>query len=445
VNTFDGNVLENQFLDHGYSRSHETAKADVTVVNTCSVTANADREARYLARRIRRENPETVIVFTGCYAQTDSAALAAMDEIDFVVPNEVKDQLFNIVERGISARSRGETTPKMPDGISTVSENKQMHFKSSVTLFDRADSTQTRAFVKIQDGCNGFCSYCLIPYARGASRSVDPQPVLDEITRLVGLGTQEVVLTGIHIGDYGEDLAHYNRRTGGGGRPIADLVRRIFTTTDLKRLRISSLEPAELSDELVAALADHRSAVCDHLHLPLQSGSDRILKLMRRTYDRAGYGAAVQKFRALFPDAGIGADVIPGFPGETEEDFADTVRLVEELGLSYLHVFPYSKRPNTAAYKMPGHLDPGVVKERARTLRVLSEELSRNFAGRFIGTDQEVLWERDTDSAGRPTGYSRNYLPVSLAQGHDVQPGQVTRVRIKGFVKQGRLLGRPLS
>lgn len=439
MNTFDGNVLENQFLDRGYDRSTTGQSADVTVINTCSVTANADKEARYLARRIRRDSPETLIVFTGCYAQTDSAALAAMDEIDLVIPNEVKEQLFDIVTRGIDARSRGEAVQKIPEGIKAVSENRQTHFKSSVTLFDRADSTQTRAFVKIQDGCNGFCSYCLIPYARGASRSVTPQPVLDEVKRLVGLGTEEIVLTGIHIGDYGEDLEQY---ANAKRRPIADLIRSIFRETGLKRLRISSLEPAELSQDLLEVLAEHRQAVCDHLHLPLQSGNDRILKLMRRTYDRDRYARSVNEFRALFPDAGIGADVIPGFPGETESEFEDTVSFIKQQQLSYLHVFPYSKRPNTSAFRMPGHLDIGIVKERAKKLRTLSEELARSFGSRFIGTRQEVLWENDFDKAGRRTGYTRNYLSVSLAQEYMARAGTVSDVVIKGFVEQGKLLGR---
>ena len=442
VNTFDGNVLENQFLDQGYARSTEGQAADVTVINTCSVTANADKEARYLARRIRRDNPKTLIVFTGCYAQTDSAALAAMEEIDLVIPNEVKDQLYNIVTRGIDARSKGEVVAKMPEGVASVSENRQSHFKSSVTLFDRADSTQTRAFVKIQDGCNGFCTYCLIPYARGASRSVVPNLILDEIKRLIGLGTEEVVLTGIHIGDYGEDLDIYAHATE---RPIADLIRKIFSTTGLRRLRISSLEPAELSDDLLKVLAEHKEAVCDHLHLPLQSGSNRILKIMRRTYDRERYSQSVLQFRALFPDAGIGADVIPGFPSESEEDFNQTIELIKGLELSYLHVFPYSRRPNTAAFRMPGHLEVGLIKERAKTLRQLSTAMAQSFAAKFIGTSHEVLWEKDLDKTGRRTGYTKNYLSVSLAQEHQAEPGTLSQVRLKGFVEQGRLLGIPVQ
>lgn len=442
VNAFDGHVLENQFRTEGYELVTGAQGADVTVVNTCSVTANADKEARYLARRLRRESPNAVIVFTGCYAQTDSARLAAMDEIDFVVPNEAKERLVTIVQDGLQTRRSGGVAPKLPDGVKAVVDNRQSHFKSSVTLFDRADSAQTRAYVKVQDGCNGFCTYCLIPYARGQSRSVPHERVLTEIRRLVDTGVREVVLTGIHIGDYGRDLPDL---AASAATPIVDLVREILSIPALARLRISSLEPAELSPELAALLGERRDAVCDHLHLPLQSGSDRILKLMRRTYDTAGYRAAVEHARRYFPEASIGADVIPGFPGETAEDFDATIRLIEELELSYLHVFPYSRRPNTAAARMPGHLPDALVKERAATLRALSEKLSAAYARRFIGRSREVLWEKDTDSQGRRVGHTRNYLNVVAAGDDQPAPGTLSQVVLKGFVEQGRLLARPLS
>jgi threonylcarbamoyladenosine tRNA methylthiotransferase MtaB len=447
VNTYGSHALENQFRAKGYDLADEALGADVTIVNTCSVTANAEREARYLARRIRRENPDAMVVFTGCYAQTDSAALAAMDEIDVVVPNEAKERLVTIVHDGLDARRGGAFAPaaspaaKLPDGVRAVAGNRQGHFKSAVTFFDKADSSQTRAFLKIQDGCDGFCTYCLIPYARGASRSVAPELVLAEVRRLVASGAHELVLTGIHIGDYGRDLAVY----AGDDHPVVTLLRAILATPGLGRVRISSLEPAELSEPLCALMAEHRELVCDHLHLPLQSGSDRILKLMRRTYDAAGYAAAVERFRARFPEASIGADVIPGFPGETDADFADTAALVRRLELSYLHVFPYSKRPNTAAARMPGHLDGDVVRARAAELRTLSDELASTYARRFIGRRLDVLWERDVDAQGRRLGYTANYLAVAAAGQPTPPAGALTPAEVKGFVDSKRLLARPLS
>ncbi len=445
VNTFDSHALANQFRDKGYHLTDSAEDADVTVVNTCSVTQNADKEARYLARRFRRESPDTVLVFTGCYAQTDSQRLVEMGEVDFVIPNEAKDRLVGIVDEGLELRRAGawpEGRSKLPAGVGAVKDNKQSHFKSSVTFFDKAESEQTRAFVKVQDGCDGFCTYCLIPYARGSSRSVPSSRVVEEIKRLLDTGCPEIVLTGIHIGDYGRDQATEHQTD----HPIVGLVSQILDLPGLKRLRISSLEPRELSPALAELMGAHKHVVCDHMHLPLQSGSDRILKAMRRSYDKAGYTEAVMRFRRFFPDASIGADVIPGFPGETAEEFEETYRLVQDLELSYLHVFPYSKRPNTAAARMPGHLAGDVVKDRAARLRALSRDLAERFARRHIGRTLPVLWEKDVDAQGRRLGHTMNYLTV-VAPGGALQPdpGQISPAVLKGFVEQGRILVRTLS
>jgi threonylcarbamoyladenosine tRNA methylthiotransferase MtaB len=440
VNTFDGHVLENQFRAQGYDVTESPEAADITIVNTCSVTANADREARYLARRFRRESPDTVLVFTGCYAQTDSARLVAMDEVDFVVPNAAKERLLDIVHEGLAQKKSGISPSKLPADQPLVKDNRQTHFKSSLTLFDQAHSGRTRAFVKVQDGCNGFCTYCLIPYARGQSRSVPSDQVVGEIQRLVAGGTREIVLTGIHIGDYGRDLGEDCQHMD----PIVPLLRRIFEIPSLGRVRISSLEPAELTPDLAGLMAENAPLVCDHMHLPLQSGSDRILKLMRRTYDSQGYREAVDRFRACFPRASIGADVIPGFPGETEEDFQATVELIKSLKLSYLHVFPYSQRPNTAAARMPGHIPGDVTRERAATLRTLSETLAHDYAQGFIGQTLSVLWENDEDKAGRRLGHTSNYLSVAASGSSLPLPGTFTKATIKGFIEPGKLLARLL-
>ncbi len=440
VNTFDGHAIENQFKAKGYELTSNPDHADVTVVNTCSVTANADKEARYLARRLRRDSPETVLIFTGCYAQTDSARLAAMDEVDFVIPNEVKDKLVEIVDQGISLKKTGETVPKLPLGLKEVKDNRQTHFKSSVTLFDEAHSEQTRAFVKVQDGCDGFCAYCLIPYARGKSRSVPSELVIKECKRLVSQGALELVLTGIHIGDYGRDLEEF----AGEDRPIVSLLKELAAIPGMRRLRISSLEPRELTPELVALMQEHNNIFCDHLHLPLQSGTDRILKLMRRTYDTAGYRDSVEMFRKAFPHACIGADVIPGFPQETEEEHEATIAFIRELKLSYLHVFPYSMRPNTSAAKMPGHLSSEVVKRRAKELRDLSEELSRAYYAQFVGQSVDVLWESDLDPQGRRLGHTPNYLNV-VCSDQTAKPQTISKVVLKGFVAENRLLGRHVT
>lgn len=460
VNTFDGNAIGNQFRAKGYTVVDHASDADITVLNTCSVTSAADREARYLIRRYRRENPDGRMVVTGCYAQTDSARLAAMKEVDFVVPNEAKERLVQFIEgetdnRGVDGEADGSNAApenlaskmpasKMPSDVKAVSENRQSHFKSSLVLFDDASSSQTRAFVKIQDGCNGFCAYCLIPYARGASRSVAPDQAFNEIKRLVDAGTPEIVLTGIHIGDYGRDLESY----AGDAEPFATFVASIMEIPGLKRLRISSLEPGELSKDLLQVLKRHADKFCPHFHLPLQSGDDRILKLMRRSYDTAGYEAAINLAREYFPDASFGADVIPGFPGETEDEADATSAFIERVGLNYLHVFPYSMRPNTSAARMPGHLSHEIVKERAARLRALSEKLAPKYAGKFIGEKVDVLWEKDMDAQGRRSGLTRNYLNVLSPSRQNPDeapaPGTMAPCRVKGFTETGKLLVIPV-
>lgn len=439
VNTFDSHALENQFKGAGYELVGDPADATINVVNTCSVTHNADKEARYLARRFRRDNSESFVVFTGCYAQTDSERLLKMDEVDVVVPNEAKEHLVPFVQEQLRARREGRVVLKLPPGIKSVSENKQSHFKSSLTLFDRADSSQTRAFVKIQDGCNGFCAYCLIPYARGASRSVPQGEALAEIKRLVDSGIKEIVLTGIHIGDYGEDHLPDSKSAD----PFVEFMKRVFNIEGLARLRISSLEPAELSESLIKVLAEHKDRFCDHFHLPLQAGHDDVLRRMRRKYDTQRYKESVDMAKAYFADVCIGADVIPGFPGETQEQFEATVEFINNIGLHYLHVFPYSRRPNTAADKMPGHLEHDTIRHRAQMLRDLSKALKRDYMNRFIGKTVEVLWEKDTDNLGRPLGTTRNYLNVAASRAcTETIPGNTSLWTIKGFVGDDRLLAK---
>ncbi len=442
VNTFDSHAIENQFKAAGYELVDDPALATISVVNTCSVTQNADKEARYLARRFRRENADSFVVMTGCYAQTDSNRLLGMDEINVVVPNEAKEQLVPFVQQQLRAHREGRVVMKMPEGVKSVSENKQSHFKSSLTLFDRADSSQTRAFVKIQDGCNGFCAYCLIPYARGASRSVPPHEAFTEIKRLVANGTREIVLTGIHIGDYGLDHLPEDQRTNAD--PFVEFMKRLFDIDGLARVRISSLEPAELSEDLIKVLAEHKDRFCDHFHLPLQAGHDDVLKRMRRKYDTARYRESCDMARAYFPKVCLGADVIPGFPGETDEQFDATCQFIESLGLHYLHVFPYSRRPNTSADRMPGHLEAELIKARALRLREMSKILRKSYLSRFIGETVEVLWERDTDALGRPLGTTRNYLNIAASRATEgTCQGNTSLWTIKGFVSDDRMLGIP--
>lgn len=441
VNTFDSQALANQLQSAGYAIVDNQNLADISIINSCSVTANAEKEARYLLRKYKRDNPNGKRIITGCYAQIDSASLAEMNEVDFVVPNEAKERLVDIF-REERQRSTWDQNPKskLPSFVKAVKDNRQSHFKSSLTLFGKALSSQTRAFIKIQDGCNGFCSYCQIPYARGASRSVAPARVLEEIREVSKSGISEVVFTGIHIGDYGEDL---KEQKVGEIASFCELLDKILDEKLIPRIRISSLEPAEFTEDLAALMEKHKDVFCDHFHFPLQSGSTSVLKRMNRKYSPQVYAASVERARRVFKDPFIGADVIPGFPGETPEEFHETVEFIKKCELSQLHVFPYSKRPNTAAARMPSHIAPEIVKERASSLRQLSSQLTADYYKNQIGKSVSVVWESSKDEEGRPLGKSTNYLNAALPTSYTRASGQIDRVKIKGLLSKEKVLVIP--
>jgi threonylcarbamoyladenosine tRNA methylthiotransferase MtaB len=452
VNHFDSSVLMSQFEDVGMKIVEKDDLADITVVNSCSVTAKADKEALYLARRLKAKNPQSLLVFTGCFAQTDSAALLDLNSIDLVIPNELKHETASRVH-ALSLLTADERAKfeRFPSTAKSVEKNRQSHFKTSHVLFGRSqDKSRTRVFLKVQDGCNGFCTYCLIPYARGASRSVSELEIVEEVQRLESEGVREVVLTGIHVGDYGRDLDLGTKDLSESGYPIerqafehpfAGLMSLLFRSTAKMRFRISSLEPSELSQELIEVLYQNRTRFCDHLHLPLQSGNDRILRAMSRTYSKKQYEDSVGLVRKYFPKANIGADVIPGFPGETIEEHAETVEFIKSLQLAYLHVFPYSKRPNTAAGKMPDHVPLDVVAKRAKDLRNLSSQLKLSYSKSQVNREVEVLWQNETYHDGRLIGLSSNYLRVLPRAGKEIlKIGDLQSLVLQGVVGEDDLL-----
>ena len=439
VNTYDSRVIESELGALGYKivDGHEEM-ADVTVLNSCSVTHQAEVEARRLLRRYRRLNPRGTLVVTGCYAQTDSARLLQMPEIDLVIPNEGKDGVAQYIHElmgrrlgGDSEKNRNES--RFPEAFKPVSENRQGHFKSSLSMVS-ASKNQTRAFLKIQDGCNGFCTYCIIPYARGASRSVPEAQVEAEVRRLIAEGVKEIVFTGIHLGDYGKDLGASN-----GG--FVQLMRKLLSWPDMPRVRVSSLEPAELSEDLLRVFQERPEKFCDHFHLPLQSGDDVILKKMRRTYDTQAYAEKVSMAREYFPSANIGADLIPGFPGEDEASFERTMDFVKSNGIQYLHVFPYSPRARTPAVRFPHQVDPKIIKERARALRAFSEKQMEIYRQQSIGKRLCVLWEQSFDESSRRIGKSGNFLEVVALSETQPRAGVLDQVLVTGIGKKGRLLG----
>ncbi len=431
VNTFDSQVLEKKFVDQGFAICNSSEEADVQVINSCSVTASAEKEARYLLRRFQRDNPKAVRVITGCYAQVDSANIRALDEVDILVPNEVKDNLVHVIKGHLAGEST--VVNKMPEGTKAVDKNKQGHFKSELTLFDRPSTDRVRAFLKVQDGCNGFCAYCLIPLARGASRSVPWQDVVQKVREIEKQNILEIVFAGIHLGDYGHDFAETE-----SVRTLSDLLEQVLPDTKVRRFRLSSMEPSELTPELLATLHRYRDIFCDHFHLPLQSGSDKILKLMGREYDRARYKQAIDQIREFFPQAMITADVIPGFPGEDETCFAETLEFIEQCDLNALHVFPYSKRPNTRALRMPDHVDAEVIKERAAILRHLSSDRKKAFAKKMLGRPHKVLWESMDD--GRLIGKTSNYLDVHSVKNCGMSVFSEHVLQLAGFSEDGKIL-----
>src|SRR5512143_751031 len=381
--------------------------ADVYVVNSCTVTDRADAESRQLARRARRLNPAGRVILTGCFAQT-SPQRADLPEVDYVVGVGRLPDLLRAVHDQIPAE----------EGRVFVSNLRRA--ESVSTLGAEVFSGQTRAFLKVQEGCDLFCTFCIVPMARGRSRSVPPRRVLAELERLADLGFREVVLTGIHLGGYGKDLE----------TPLllADLVEMIAEAAPLPRIRLSSIDPPEVTPRLLDLIA--RSPVlCDHLHMPVQAGADGVLRRMRRLYDAALVRDVAAEIHRRLPDAALGTDLIAGFPGESEAEFAATEALLAETGFTYLHVFPYSRRRGTTAAKASDHLPPPVIRGRAAALRHLGRAQREGFAERCLGRELEVLIESTRDAAsGRLVGYSRNYARV-LVDGPDGLGNRALRVR----------------
>ena len=445
INSFDSGVLEKQLAEKKYEITEAVKEAHVAIINSCSVTENAEKDARYLLRRYGRENPNLFKVITGCYAQTSAAKVSNLEEVDWIATNELKDKISSLLGLRYQQWLEKDKAPEAYKKLELPAEDKKpTHFKSNAVFFDHYRSNKTRAYLKIQDGCNNFCTYCQIPFARGKSVSVEKSRLISEISTLVKKGVPEVVLAGIDIGDYGREVGkHYEPED----IPMLDLLKDIFSISGLKRLRMSSIEPSDVSEAMLEIFAQNAHIFCDHFHLPLQSGCDRILKRMSRSYNTEKFYENVTLIRKFFPKAMITADIIPGFPGESQEDFEETLEFIKKCDLNSLHVFPYSKRPYTVAARMPEQLDPRLIKERAYTLRQYQKSAEHAYAKKFVNCELEVLWEEKKDKLGRLQGKSKNYLPVVLASQaqHAVSVGTVSRVLVKGMLQDRQLLAVALS
>jgi threonylcarbamoyladenosine tRNA methylthiotransferase MtaB len=416
----DGAALERQLLQRGYIPGPEDT-ADIVVINTCTVTAAADAQARDAIRKIGAKNRSARMIVTGCYAQRAPEELASLPGVSWVVGNSHKPELPHIIENLSSASESARFVPAaslqwssligpQPQAQILTGEFERKPLLSAPVFGGEAN--HTRPTLKIQDGCNSRCSYCVIPFVRGKSRSLPPEMVVAEINQLTASGIREIVLSGINIGTYGRDL--HPRVT------FKDLLRRILDETSIERVRVSSIEPMDVTRDLVELFAEERLA--QHFHLPLQSGTDRILASMHRWYRAEQYARRVQIIRELLPQAAIGADVIAGFPGESDEEHLATLAFIESLPLTYLHAFSFSKRPGTAAAKLSEEIPARIVKNRARELRELGERKSATFRREQVGAKFRVLTLRsnhdddpragELSAAGQPAVRSAEYTPA---------------------------------
>lgn len=402
TNQFESAAMGEQLVKAGYSVVPFCEPADIYVVNSCTVTARTDAETRRIVRRAHRLNPQARIVATGCYAQVAPGDLERMPEVDIVLGNREKNDIAALLESEQSLVS--DITVERTGGalkLETFAEH-------------------TRAFLQAQNGCNSFCSYCIVPFARGRSRSVPIEDMLAGVRDLAANNYKEVVLTGIHLGAYGMDLAPE--------RSLTELVKRIDAERPVLRLRIGSVEPNELGDELIALMA-RSTIICPHLHLPLQSGSDSVLARMGRRYTARFFQDLLTRVNASLPDAFIGIDVIAGFPGETEEEFNETLQLVRTMPLSDLHVFPYSRRTGTKAAEMPDQVADHVIKARAKQLRNVAVLKKQAFLNMFVNRELQVLVQGHDAATGLCRGLSRNYIDVKFV-GDDLLVNSEVRVKV---------------
>ncbi|OZM57750.1 tRNA (N(6)-L-threonylcarbamoyladenosine(37)-C(2))-methylthiotransferase MtaB [Lottiidibacillus patelloidae] len=410
VNHYETEAIWQLFQNEGYERSDFEKSADVYVINTCTVTNTGDKKSRQVIRRAIRRNPDAVICVTGCYAQTSPAEIMAIPGVDIVVGTQDRTKMLEYIEQ-----FKREREPI--NGVGNIMKTRVYEELDVPSFTDR-----TRASLKIQEGCNNFCTFCIIPWARGLMRSRDPEDVLKQAQQLVDAGYKEIVLTGIHTGGYGEDMKDYN---------LAQLLRDIESkVVGLKRLRISSIEASQITDEVIEVLKESTTVV-RHLHIPIQSASNSVLKRMRRKYTMEFFGERLDRLREALPDLAITSDVIVGFPGETDEEFQETYDFIKKYNFAELHVFPYSKRTGTPAARMDDQVDENVKNDRVHRLIELSNQLAKQYASMFEDEVLEVIPEEKLKegNAGQLVGYTDNYLKV-VFKGDEDLIGALVKVKI---------------
>ncbi|MBM0046446.1 tRNA (N(6)-L-threonylcarbamoyladenosine(37)-C(2))-methylthiotransferase MtaB [Anaerococcus sp. mt242] len=410
VNQYESEAVEELFLKKGYEKAADNA--DIYVINTCTVTNMSDRKSRQMISRARRDNPEAVVAVMGCYSQVKPEEVASIEGVDIVLGSRNKENVVELCEDVL--QNKGAI-----DKIISPSESKTFE-----ELQISNQTEMTRAYLKIQDGCNMYCSYCLIPYARGNIVSRDISSIVEETKRLAKNNFKEIVLTGIHVSSYGKDFED--------GSSLIDVIEAVAKVDGIERIRLSSMEPRYISIEFLERMKATGKA-CDHFHLSLQSGSDDVLKAMNRKYDRALYKEKVKEIRQVFPNAGITTDIIVGFPGETEGNHKQTMGFVNEIKFSKTHLFKFSPREGTRAAKMADQIDGTSKKDRLHDLENIEETNRKEFLEKQIGNVLSVLVESKSDLEGYSGGYSTNYLKVNVKE--DIPANSIIDVKITDIIK----------
>jgi threonylcarbamoyladenosine tRNA methylthiotransferase MtaB len=410
VNFYDTEAIWQLFKNEGYEQVDFEETADIYLINTCTVTNTGDKKSRQIIRRAVRRNPDAIIAVTGCYAQTSPAEIMAIPGVDLVIGTQDREKLMSFITDIQNER-------KPVNAVRNI-----MRTRDFEELDVPGFTDHTRAFLKIQEGCNNFCTFCIIPWSRGLSRSRKPESVLNQARQLVAAGYKEIVLTGIHTGGYGDDLENYR---------LANLLADLDKVDGLERIRISSIEASQI-DEKVIAILNSSPKMCRHLHIPLQAGDDDILKRMRRKYTTAEFAEKIRLIQEAMPGVAITTDIIVGFPGETEEQYENGYKFMQAMKFAEMHVFPYSKRTGTPAARMEEQVDDEVKHERVHKLIDLSEQMQAAYAREWVGQVLDIIPERGpkgTEGSGVISGYTDNYLQVVLHADSSLI-GKLCRVRI---------------
>ena len=415
VNQYESEAVEELFLQKGYKKAQ--TNADIYVINTCTVTNMSDRKSRQMISKARRDNPDAIVAVMGCYSQVKPEEVAEIEGVDIVLGSRNKENVVDLCEDILQNK----------DAIDKIIAPSETKTYEELEISNQTE--MTRAYIKIQDGCNMYCSYCLIPYARGNIVSRDIDSIVEETKRLASNGFKEIVLTGIHVASYGKDFD--------SNISLIDVIEAVASVDGIKRIRLSSMEPRHISLDFLERMKATGKA-CDHFHLSLQSGSDDILKAMNRKYDRKIYKEKVDLIREVFPNAGLTTDIIVGFPGESQENHEETMEFVDEIKFAKTHLFKYSSREGTRAAKMTGQVDGNIKKQRLHELEKIEEKNRMAFLEEQIGKVLEVLIESKSDLEGYSGGYSTNYLKVNVK---DQMPANtIASVKITDIIK-GELVG----